>query len=215
MDNLNLAKIYVEIYLNECIPKGISIKYRSTSHYQRLDFKNVPFRCQYCREIYHLNIKFQGISLKESAWRNMKRKKGYQLGNTSLSILLEKLQKGQTWVNPPCILVLFPLPFLFQITQLHGFGRSPSVLKNIKEIMAREAPIFESRVQPSRPLSPLSDSPYPHPRKSTLPLNKPLFPLHITIQTLMYPISLLTSTLPMWRSPLNSPPLITCHFIPF
>jgi hypothetical protein len=44
MDNLVVAKIHIKMDLNEGLPKGIGLNYGSTSHWQRLDFVNVPFR---------------------------------------------------------------------------------------------------------------------------------------------------------------------------
>ena len=54
MKNLSIAKICVEMDLNEGLPKGIGFKYGDIMYSQLSDSINIPSSYWHCREVEHL-----------------------------------------------------------------------------------------------------------------------------------------------------------------
>ena len=58
MDKTMVARIWIEVDLNKWLSEGIMLKMGSCSHWQALDYINIPFRCHICKEYGYLQYTY-------------------------------------------------------------------------------------------------------------------------------------------------------------
>ena len=72
------ARICVEVDLEAGLPEAVKLSVGSWSHFQKLDYEQLPFKCRLCHEHGHFQRSFPKAQTKEEGegWQRVKKGKG-------------------------------------------------------------------------------------------------------------------------------------------